>query len=411
MGFSSRFQTRAESKSENIFILSSQLPFFSPSLRITFLDLLSIDIFSKNIISTAEISTLLYSIACCHECTMEVFDTLKKREATLILTDSSDGMDTSFRISKMSDIASLLCRYYMKNRESYDYILSFTSMQEEMQVLSKYGAWDGKRGSAYLDEIDCNLQKDVSAPILISHFTLKHQISLLLTSCGAEVFKCSITNNRNVMAMSLHAIMQGISFASPIHYQDVRKALRFVRRRYGQDIYYGQLMSLNPNISRDLISSLARGYRGRMEDMVMLSLDISNRLREEVTDAGPNLDVGCLWYVPYLILKRYCKTEILKKDDGSSVCSVLYKGVTYHMSIEIDIRIMYGDVIPFYKYSNGTRIRYRSLLYIITCHFIWEYDREYILDLLDSYMFIDCVDNTPYYGDPILRLLVSIHGV
>lgn len=152
--------------------------------------LLNLDIFPRESISTHELCALLYSIACCHECTMELLGIFDSR----VMTAGGDmlkDIPMRFDIRRIPFIYTIMCRYYyMKNERSYNHMLPLIDASN-MKLITNYGAWyNSPLGNASLHFIDFNYTlSSTLASQRLSHGSIIPQIARLLVSCGINILK------------------------------------------------------------------------------------------------------------------------------------------------------------------------------------------------------------------------------
>lgn len=192
------------------------------------------------------------------------------------------------------------------------------------------------------------------------------------------------------------------------------KALRLVRRRYGPDIYYNDLKLITRDVHRDLIRHLSNRDGNILEDMIMVSLHIYDDVCAGDIDMKPNLYLQYLFDLPSLILSKYCKMVEIRREENFLSCTIIYKGVTYHVSMATlsgEEKEIQGITVPAYIYDSGEYVCYKSLLHIIIYYFVWTYDREDILNRIRGEgPFTERIENSSDV-DPVLRLLVSVEGM
>lgn len=370
--------------------------------------LLNLDIFSRSSITTYELCALLYSIACCHECTVEVLSILNRR-GEVAVKETSEKSSQGFDIWRIPFIYPIMCRYYyMKNERSYNHMLPLVGA-DDMKLITNYGTWHSPPGNADLYLIDYNYTRStIPASQGPPHESIVAQIAHLLSSCGITILKCRELRRYNIAGIHPSTIITAISF-SKIYgdFIDVGKALRLVRRRYGPHIYYNNLRLVTRYVQMDLLRYLSEGDGETLEDMIMISLHTYGNVCAGDTDMASNVFLQYLFKLPSLILSKYCEMIEKKRNEDSLVCVVLYKGITYHVSMEA--KRWERMIMPVYVYDSGKYICYKSLLQIITYHFVWTYDREYILNHIGKGLLTEHIESSEDI-DPILRLLVSVDG-
>lgn len=338
--------------------------------------LLNLDIFNRNSIRITEIYSLLYSVACCHECTIEIFNILSQRKAYVMrqygIRDPLEG----FHVSQLPSLDTLMSRYYfMKNKRTYNYVSQRSPIYPDRPVLvSRYGVWDSPAGNASLYFIKERFNGDMMRESVV------RDIASLLESCGIGILRENDSYSRVIQTISPITIMRAIAKAALDGWgMDSGKALCMLRRQNPSPGYYSDLRCLPDNEKRDLL--LTMRSRSGLEDAIMVCLKICMDIRDGVSRMSLFVSLYNLWTPLRIILQR-CKITEEGRDRQALQKCVIYKNMKHSVSLfmnEVEER-----TIPFYTYSNGISIPYVNLLHFIAYHFVFTEDRDYILQCIET---------------------------
>lgn len=427
--------------------------------------LLMTDLFPKRDFTLHEAYSLLYSVACCHQCTEEVMIVLRKCKIKSVPERSVESMIRSmdiedekidvpigkrFNMNYMGKFYndSLTCRYVaMRNMKSLDLLhgeltkMNATFINDMKSMIVEHfhdRAVDGKevcmsppctikiedKLDIYgivrrcLEGVDTTF--DEADPTSFGGTVFhSNRIKLPLFSMCANLLKdcgVGILGGGKRMSESLKIlpicdmIMKAVMYA--LKGDDVVKALRSIRKRFATRVYYSSLW----NVVTAPCAQFARRdehHLIRREDLVMASLCIYDSISmreytESITEA-----LIFLWKLPTLLLEKHC-TIIGKRVTPSNYPSITvnYEG----KNVDLSLCLTGGNqenYIPAYEYNNETLVPYHLLLYIVADKFIWSYDRDFILLALRRFHKEEDIATleATSYENPIHHVIVPIKSI
>lgn len=429
--------------------------------------LLMTDLFPRRDFTLHEAYSLLYSVACCHQCTEEVISLLRKckiknvprrtvKDMVREIEAEDEKIDVPigqrFNMNYMGKFYndSLTCRYViMRNMKSLNLIHGELSkinavFIEDMKsmVVKHFYSSDVDEKKAYnsvasdcigknterfniygvvrrcLEGVDTTFDGADPASFGGRVFNSR-RINLPLSSMCVNLLKdygVGILNKGKRDSASpkegliCDMIMNATMYA--LKGNDLVKALRSIRKHFTSGIYYGSLWNI-ATIPCSQFIGREDHHLMRMENLIVLSLSIYDSIAmrtytENITEA-----LYFLWKLPTLLLEKHC-TIIDKRILPSNYPSITvdYKG----KNVELSLCLVGGEhdnYIPAYKYNNVTLVPYHLLLYIAADKFIWSYDREFIVGALRRFHKpedIATLEGTSY-DNPIHHLIVPIKSI
>lgn len=408
--------------------------------------LLMTDLFPKRDFTLQEAYSLLYSVACCHQCTVEVMTLLRRCKIKNVPERTADGtipglmlvdgkvdvpLGKRFNMNYMGKLYSdsLICRYViMRNMKSFDLLHSelwkangvFIDGMKTLILKNAYGE-EEKKINIYevvrrcIEKVDITYDNadpasfggrvfhssQMNPPLLTMCVTL-------LRDCGIGILnrRCKYPQDESICRMLVKATIYGLKE------NELVMGLRSIRKHFANDVYYSCLWDIATIPHLDFVHRSEHSLM-RYEDLIMSSISIHDsiamrRYTENITEA-----LYFLWKLPAFLLKKDCtvtKENILPSNYPS--ITVDYEG----KDVELSLCLVAGETnnyIPAYQYNGATRIPYHLILLIISNKFIWSYDRGFILKFLGGFHNPDdmaTLEKTPY-ENPIHHLIVPIKGI
>lgn len=401
--------------------------------------LLLIDLFPKKNITIHELHILLCSVACCHQCTVEVIDLLSDctltaievREEEETYVDHKDGYLLIGRKFNMEYIpryyvSLLACKYVlMRNLQSFNYMLERVHMKDKPFISL---VRDNIMGEAYWKNTEpFNIYKVLPESTFSVPITeLCKFCHAILEICGIEALSSTPITRRKLKNRAMETrIHEGYSYlghsseylpsilascvTSPdFTGEEIRIGLRHLRKAFPRDIYYNSLLrtgSISPE------SFFTRpDLNLRLEDAIVTSMNCYFSISTK--EVRPDISrINFLWRLPSLLLEKHCKVVGRSRgDDNFPHMTVIHNHETYHVRMGI-LEPAGGEVLlPLYSYNQHECISYGNLLFIIAKRFLWTYDREHVLDILKSHKLTSDVPDVESMSDPIRYLLVPAPG-
>lgn len=383
---------------------------------------LFIDLFPKTNISLHEVYMLLSSVACCHQCTKDVFSTLQECTIERVEVVEFRGLPKEFPIEDTSSLVGKkftmehMCKYYitmltcryvrMKNLESMNYMVEIMDPRdraftiEVRDVILPHGYWKSKEPfNIYRIAITGTVPPSIEDMLTFS-------ISMVKT-CGVGILRGRRRGLSEEIGTILSAIL--ISCVSYLHGEDVKSGLHHLRRSIDRNTYYRQL---GITIAYPRFHVMRTDLNLRLSDMIYMSMNIFRNICIGAVVANSTY-LNFLWKLPSSVIEKHCKVigRFENDEHKSPHMTVVHDHSTYHIRLGV-IPTDSGLLWPAYSYSEGEIISYAILLYIIADRFLWSYDREYILSALrDIQLNTDLLEiEGATYEDPIQHLLTPIGG-
>lgn len=395
--------------------------------------LLQIDLFPRTQITMHELHILLCSIACCQQCTIEVIDLLGecvvkaievKEEKRGVVNHKDDhlliGRKFNMAYIPRYYVSLLACKYVlMRNLQSFNYVLERIHMKDKPFISL---IRDSIIGEAYWKNTEpFNIYRallgSASSVTIIELCKFCHAI---LEICGMKALSATHATRRRLEDRKenpylgyyssgyLASILISCVTSPDFTEEEMRIGLRHLRKAFPRDIYYESLLRAGSISPKSFFTRPDLNLR--LEDVIITSMNCCFSISTK--EVKPDImRVNFLWRLPSLLLEKHCKVIGRSRDDGNFPhMTVIHNHETYHVGMGL-IECAGEVLLPLYSYNQNQCIAYINLLIVIAKRFLWTYDREHILSILQSHnLTSDEPEEIMYDGDPIRYLLVPSPG-
>lgn len=386
--------------------------------------LLMIDLFPSTQITMHEIHILLCSVACCHECTEEVWRLAEKCIVTEVKGEDIPNAPHGFvDILAMDPVGAFfsmknICEYYssllaskymlMKNLASLNKLATVLK-GERRRIIAE--ARDNILGSRYWTSKEPSDIYDIiyraSARAVVS-------ILALITFCLnlMQVDEVNILKRKTSGIVIYHderiaSILTACSTSPHFSGKQIKYNLSLLRKNFDRSSFYLSLDRAGSIVPTHFITRNDLSFR--LSDWIVICM-YRNADALEVS-GNPYLLMHFLWQLPLAILRRYATVIKEGGSDGKYLTSMVsYDQKIHHLQLGV---VEMGDrSVAAYAYNNEVNVMYHVLLYIIADKFLWSCDRNHVMSMLKRMMIPSHVleIEAATYEDPVQHLIVPIGG-
>lgn len=324
--------------------------------------LLPVDIFPLRSVDSNEVYQILYSVACCKRCTMDVIGLVKE-----CLRPAQSLSSTPSRMGFSAEqILHLIyrCSFLYKNAMFdvyYTLYYSEASTCYNINLIADTRAYSDLRYKvSRRSYADSNISRNVMEGIRLRVTDGKDLRDMTdhYHRCGSPMI-----DEEELIAI--------IMFGKKRHLKKIRKGYQ---RRY----YYIKIWSLTAYVS--LLTYMPSWRVLGLEELIVLSISsymnistfgILRKMRQRDED---------MWSLPRVLLRKECVVI----EDMHKVQSMIveYESGDKNGKRRYTVCLRSDGTRAQYECGNGVRYSYYTLLLIIVHRFIFTYDREYLIKTL-----------------------------
>lgn len=344
--------------------------------------LLPTDLFPPRDVDSNEVYQILYSVACCTQCTRDVLDAIDHFGSIDQFGLSPHSLDLS-----PEQKIHLSFRYkFLGNAEGRRTLYNY------LHISSKF--------------LDADIIEGANIYRTVHDFIFRNEYGINSAYIVLEGMKLRVSEGRYLDDKSgrfgTYGLFSVFDTLDAVIIFGRRRDMKRLKKILGKVVYYVRVSETVQRASH--LNFAFPGSSLGMEEMILLSIQTYILLQRGEETVHLFRD---MWALPSRLLREHCDVREEMDCSEEHRFTLIYRGGTYTVGIrrgESDGKNM-GKVR--YTCGNGVQYPYFALLFIIANRFLFTYDRDYILEILRVQLLVNISEyfDTPSTLPPIHDLI------